>query len=559
MIREFSPEQYAAAKRLRGLPPAQYQQALYDYVSRGGSLNDLLAMKAMLDQQDARAKAQEAVGLASQVGNTSSAPQTTVRDDLMRKLNAGVPSLPVDMYNEESYAGGGIVAFQEGGLGADRDIFAYEEPKESQIGRGLRGFLQSINPFQTEREALASAERMRQRQELLRESGARSEALRANITSPWEAVTESERARRGRNIQDILASAPAVAPAEAGLKSLTPVIAGEFGAPPLPKEKRAAPKATAKMPPVAPIEQPSKEEQRQEELRRQIKEERAALEKAAGNRPEVLTPEQAQEEAQKERETALKKAGIKSYKDRIDELAAEAQTLDKNRDTDRWLALAQGFFSMGAGKSRYALQNMAEGLGVTTAQLRDAEKEYRKGVQAQKDRAELLREAERKEVLGDVAAGRELRKDALRAQERFDEVQLRVRSTLLGSTEKQLSESVYREEARKSREQVARDAREAREANAKALEAHRRDVEYGRRVDSYNRAVQAEKAALVKMNPLAMTDPTAADAIEQQAALNVIRRNPAFAELAGISATQPPAPVATQRYNPKTGKLEPVK
>jgi len=115
------------------------------------------------------------------------------------------------------------------------------------------------------------------------------------------------------------------------------------------------------------------------------------------------------------RANALKRAGVsaESPKDRIAALTNQATEARANRDQDRWLAAAAGFFAMGAGKSQYALQNMSVGLGVTTAQLKDVEKDYRKGEEARKDRIELIKEAQRQEVLGNYDRAEKTRDRAL--------------------------------------------------------------------------------------------------------------------------------------------------
>jgi hypothetical protein len=98
----------------------------------------------------------------------------------------------------------------------------------------------------------------------------------------------------------------------------------------------------------------------------------------------------------------MKSQGLESegHKERIDQLKGQAQQARDDRDQDRWLAAAQGFFAMGAGRSQYAMQNMAEGLGIGTKQLQSVEKEYRAGEKARLDSIAALKQAERAEKLG---------------------------------------------------------------------------------------------------------------------------------------------------------------
>jgi hypothetical protein len=98
----------------------------------------------------------------------------------------------------------------------------------------------------------------------------------------------------------------------------------------------------------------------------------------------------------------FKAAGVpeQGYKERITELTGQASQARQDRDVDRWMAAAQGFFAMGAGGSRFAMQNMAEGLGVGTKQLQAAEKEYRVGEKARLDSIGVLKQAQRAEEAG---------------------------------------------------------------------------------------------------------------------------------------------------------------
>lgn len=87
----------------------------------------------------------------------------------------------------------------------------------------------------------------------------------------------------------------------------------------------------------------------------------------------------------KEREQYWKDEGAK---------AAEELT------ADRWLAVAMGGFAAAAGQSQYALQNFAQGLGLTTKEMIASNKEFRK---AQDLRNKAMREeqkADRLEQMG---------------------------------------------------------------------------------------------------------------------------------------------------------------
>jgi len=123
-----------------------------------------------------------------------------------------------------------------------------------------------------------------------------------------------------------------------------------------------------------------------------------------------------------------------SMKQRMDKLVSEGTQARKDRDVDRWLAAAQGFFAMGAGKSQYALQNIATGLGIGTKELRDVEKDYRKGAQLRADKTDLLGEAARLEARGDFAKGNTRRKEAEKLNEDIEKNRLTVGEKLLASS-----------------------------------------------------------------------------------------------------------------------------
>ena len=120
-----------------------------------------------------------------------------------------------------------------------------------------------------------------------------------------------------------------------------------------------------------------------------------------------------------------------SMKKRLDSLAAAGKEARNNRDVDRWMAVAQGFFAMAGGKSQYAMQNMAEGLNMGVKELRSVEQEYRKIDQLQKDKAALLEEAIRQEARGDFAKGNALRKEAEDRKDKIEASNLVVAERLL--------------------------------------------------------------------------------------------------------------------------------
>jgi len=130
----------------------------------------------------------------------------------------------------------------------------------------------------------------------------------------------------------------------------------------------------------------------------------------------------------------LKDQGIQdvTYKQRIDELTNSATQAKKDRDTDRLLSAAEGFFAAAAGTSPYALQNFAKGAGITTKSLLAAEQEYRKGEKTRLDSIASMKQAQRAEAIGDFdrVLKEEEKQNAL--AEKYDAHELAFQGIILG-------------------------------------------------------------------------------------------------------------------------------
>jgi hypothetical protein len=169
------------------------------------------------------------------------------------------------------------------------------------------------------------------------------------------------------------------------------------------------------------------------------------------------------------------------------------------------MAAAQGFFAMGAGNSRYAMQNMAEGLGISTKQLQAAEKEYRVGEKARLEGIGVLKQAQRAEVLGN-------QKEAANSYEKYEGLMEKQQESKRKTAEHLLTTATQQEQILATQElrvQQARDAAAERAQQARAAAAGRQSVatmyEQGRtdrarelantkRADSYLRAVRGDAA-----------------------------------------------------------------
>ena len=187
-----------------------------------------------------------------------------------------------------------------------------------------------------------------------------------------------------------------------------------------------------------------------------------------------------------------------SMKQRIDKLTNEATQARKDRDVDRWMAVAQGFFAMGAGTSRYALQNFATGLGIGTTEFKNVEKDYRKGVQLRADRTDLLGEAARLEARNDYAGARIRVKDADKVNEDIKKTNIEIGKALSISANTAMGVL----DARRERAEYQRDVLGQRgtEFNER-MEARRQEVDERTarqtRVDAENKF--QKRAALLEL------------------------------------------------------------
>lgn len=128
----------------------------------------------------------------------------------------------------------------------------------------------------------------------------------------------------------------------------------------------------------------------------------------------------------------LEKAAPSELDARLKEFAAEAEQAKKDRDADRWLAVAMGGFATAAASSPYALKNFGEGLGLTAKEISVVNKEFRK-IEQERKKAELaLRQADRAEKLGNEKAALGARDRANVSNQRTAEAEAKVNATLAG-------------------------------------------------------------------------------------------------------------------------------
>jgi hypothetical protein len=235
-------------------------------------------------------------------------------------------------------------------------------------------------------------------------------------------------------------------------------------------------------------------------------------------RPSLLYTDKKPEEAFAEKEAEMEKRFPSELKDRLEDLKAQGQQAVKDRDADRWLAVAMGGFAAAAGQSPYALQNFAQGLGITTKEMRDINKDFRKA-------EDLRKQIEREERKANRLEGMQKYDAADKARTRVEDI----------TRDAQKADAMYKAKLeelaiKRTAVDVERDkVRATREGNS----AYREAALEARNITAFNGAVQKEKDSLQKSMGMMTATP---DQLEQQAIRNVITRNPNFAGLAGVSA-----------------------
>ena len=536
----ISPQATAAAQRyLRGVPPDQMMGALGGAISANPtvSLVELITAHKLLTQQQQEQEAERAkqmamagAGLpglmpqqttvAQQVTDALAASNENLEQEIMASAaqparEGGIANLNAGRLGRD-YANGGIVAFDDGG-GVRRFQTAgvvTAQPTETTAGRVFRGIVDRLsNP---EAEARFFEQQERYKREL--------EAGRA-MPDIFEPLTAEQRKKSDENVARILTAPPAASTitAEGGPDAAAAAAAaytGSNAAPAPAPAPAAAPRGPAAAPTAAAnvgirTLSPAADSADSDYIKfmNTLKDNSAeglALLKSGIRTPE--TPKTAGEYAALNREqenASLKARGLptveESMKERLDNLATAGKEARNNRDVDRWMAAAQGFFAMAGGKSQYAMQNMADGLNIGVKELRAVEQDYRKIDQLQKDKAELLKEATRQEARGDFAKGEALRKGAEDRKDKIDAANVVIGERMTAHAGTAMGHAI----SAKSATDARRDAAAARTAEAgyrsDALAESKRQSEQGRtdrakeiaaqkRTASYQRAFKEDAA-----------------------------------------------------------------
>jgi hypothetical protein len=478
-----SKAEYLAKKYLLNAPQDQQMGALQRALSEmppnvPNSLQQLITAHNLLKKSQEQQQRQQALALAQQGQVAPSGGfARSVKDDVAQALAAenqqleaqlmareaapmragGIAELPVQNFSENSFAGGGIVAFAEGGDPEERYRTLAERQQVSTpaLARWWRNA-----PWQTREQSIEQNARELARAQTL-VPGAAAAPQDQERTPPVDRDEKGVRVGDNSGIASLVTAKPA-----------TSVDAGMGGS------SSAAPRS---------LLFPEMQEMQ-----------RIAMGKIKDTK---ALPEKTLDEIRKEQEegttAALRKAGLseKPNEERIAEMKDEAQQALKDRDTDRLLALAQGFFAMGASKSPRLLESMSEGFGVTTKELKSVESEFRKAEKARKDAESALKQAQRAEVLGNEKRATESYERYQALQERSRAHDATIASTLFQRIGTAELAAAGREQANATRAAAAANTAAMREAALGEQQMRREQqlqIQYGKQLKehpAYDQAV----------------------------------------------------------------------
>lgn len=318
------------------------------------------------------------------------AQQPTVYDEEMGKLaSAGVAGLDAGVMDDRVFAaaGGGIVAFNQGGSkGREVDVGAMTPDEFERYNRqqALSGALGTVGrglatPFTAFTDVVQTAVHP------IRE-GLYTLGIGEEKNPEIKYLTPRLWGYKGEQ-----AGVPAALP-----KKAAPEVPYTQAMMDADNSRKAAPGTQPTIPPARPALTPGQA----------IKPAEDELMKF--NKIEKLDPAAREAEYRK----AMEEKFPSELKDRLEELKAQGQQAVKDRDADRWLAVAMGGFAAAAGQSPYALQNFAQGLGLTTKEMATINKDFRKAEDLRNKAIREERKADRLERMGIDDKARDIRSRA---------------------------------------------------------------------------------------------------------------------------------------------------
>lgn len=408
---------------------------------------------------------------------------------------------------EDVYAGGGIVAFSNGAGPAGVDINALAG--ELDEARARLKMMRPPGTASTQRDPTAM-DAYRQAQQRVRD-----------LETRWASTVESQVPAAGMGGLGALGRAvpqrlPLDVPSPAGLPAA------------LPQQSRVSSAEGEPEPTTYAQQKPSPQPKPQP--RPEAPPARAAATAAPAIKPEeprtsLLYTGEKPEEAFARKEKEMESRFPSELKERLEELKTQGQQAVKDRDADRWLAVAMGGFAAAAGQSPYALQNFAQGLGLTTKEIAAVNKDFRKA-----------------EDLRNKAMREETKIDRLERMQKFDAAD-KARTRVEDITRQaQKADAMYQVELKKiaekrfeteTRQRIAgmqaQDSRETRKLTRDMASMDRIAIARAQSVDRVSKM-------LLEGNPTAFNDPDKMSAIIKQAEQIVDRQNPQFARVNVVSA-----------------------
>lgn len=342
--------------------------ALIDYVQNpNGQVPSYLALAEIARRKNIR----------QQGAQKQPAPTQTVAEQEVAEAEPGIAALPVrdDMYNEDSFASGGIVAFADGGPAFGGNILnAYDE------GMFVSGVstedAKKMYPYLT---------------------GPQLEAKRAELEQAILSVPRQERLS-ARLSQPYTPAPQPVAPQQAAVQA-APVYPyadprmARPSAPAAPAAPVAAATPAAKPTPTGIGSLGYKE----------LQPKRMGVDEAGFDA--LMPQERAMRDYAAEFKAELgEDPGRAKMKERI--AAMEAKAL-KDEERAPWMALARAGLGMAAGKSQFALQNIAAGGAEGLKDFADARDNLRKAEERRFELESKVAQAERAEQLAAINYGAE--------------------------------------------------------------------------------------------------------------------------------------------------------
>jgi hypothetical protein len=384
--------------QLKGLP----DQTLAGYVQNPtGEVPTYLALSELQRRKTMREKYQQ-----------QQAPQTTVAEDLaapppmeqgiamvapqqMPVEEQGVASLPTgDMYNEQNFATGGIVAFDDGG-----EVEHFAEGGTSRLGRWWEGYKQRSQ------EDLAKQDKIQRLQnEYL---SLTIDPLQKTFPGQPEAAAQRQAAIK-QELATLQSTAPSKKAPDAipaptattgGPRVDTTQLPSSFTGIDQPSQFQPSPNALTQMnQPPAPPAPPAPGAT-------------GVAREGLGSLYKPLADRSADYDALMKDETGAAENAMAKYRQLIGEDKMRPQLEEKLRKMEErsakqeeqapWMALARAGLGMAAGKSQFALQNIAEGATMGLEDYNKAKDKLETAREKQFDIQSRLAQAQRAE---DVAA-----------------------------------------------------------------------------------------------------------------------------------------------------------